>query len=362
MQTMNKGIFYTTRAIGGREGQNLSRHIAIIGSKHDEVDFLTGNSTDSSRLLIQKFGNILPKRSLNLFGPWYASDAKSMDDWMQVYERMDVSSLKDYSGLYLVGGLDLHRSNLGRSENRVGVFPRDRGQLKFESAGIHLTNILALLKAHNTYGIPLHEIAFDPNEMSMDLFHKDVAPTKDYHLYHGYDIPLYNAKRLDSLQYYFSSLGRSPTHSLFDEEIDKVYDFTFGYTILKNSGREHYPEYINSLAENFKNCRLYVKNEYTNENSHVDNDRYLAEIEKSRYTFMLPSYNKHCFSNYRFVESLHHDCLPLIHPDCNIEDVSKSFDVDLSVLIRTKPFSEVDRLELLEVLKKKMLSVEKLFR
>jgi hypothetical protein len=41
MQTMNKGIFYTTRAIGGREGQNLSRHIAIIGSKHDEVDFLT---------------------------------------------------------------------------------------------------------------------------------------------------------------------------------------------------------------------------------------------------------------------------------------------------------------------------------
>jgi hypothetical protein len=116
------------------------------------------------------------------------------------------------------------------------------------------------------------------------------------------------------------------------------------------------------LAENFKNSRLYVKNEYTNENSHVDNDRYLAEIEKSRYTFMLPSYNKHCFSNYRFIESLHHDCLPLIHPDCNIKDVSKSFDVDLSVLVRTKPFSEVDRLELLDVLKKKMLSVEKSFR
>lgn len=359
---MKKGLFYTTRALGGREGVNLARHITIIEDKCQQVDLLTGNSTDSTRHLVHKQGNLLPRCSRNLFGKWYISDAKSMTDWMEVYEKLDVTALQDYTELFLIGGLDLHRSNLGRHENRVGVFPRDRAQLKFESAGIHLVNILALLKAHHQYNIPLHEIAFDPNEMSVDLFHEDVSPNKNYHLYHGYDIPLYNAKRLDSLQYYFKSLNLNPALSLFEQDNEKTHDFTFGYTILKNSKREHYAQDVSSLSKNFTNARIYVKNEYTGENTHIGNDLYLDRIKKSLYTFMLPSYDRHCFSIYRFIESLYHDCLPLIHADCNISDVSASYDVDLSVLVRVSPFSDSERNDILQNLKKKMLAVEKTFR
>lgn len=360
---MTKGIFYTTRAIGGREGQNLARHLAILKAHHEEIDFLTGTSTDSSRKLIYQYSGIMPRQSLNLYGEWYATAAKNMADWMEVYESIDISPLRTYQNLYLIGGLDLHRSNLGRKENRVGVFPRDRGQLKFESAGIHLTNILALLKAHNEYGIPLHELAFDPNEMSLDLFHGDVIPKNDFNLYHGYDIPLYGAKRLDSLQYYFNHRQESPAGLFFIEDEDKkIYDFTFGYTVLKNSGRDHYPEFVDQMATTFSEPRLYVKNEYTGENTHVDNDIYLGEIAHSKYTLMLPSYDKHCFSIYRFVESLYHDCLPLIHPDCNIKDVGESFGVDMSILVRTGPFPEKERLETLEHFKGQFLKTVMTFR
>jgi hypothetical protein len=234
---MTKGIFYTTRAIDGREGKNLCRHLTILKHTHNTVDMLTGNS-DNGEKKAESHGLLTVSKYHNHCGSFYDNEAKNMEDWMAVYNSINPISLKDYNALYIIGGLDLHRSNLGRFENRVGVFPRDRGQLKFESCGIHLVNILAMVKAHHEYGIPLHELAYDPNEMSCDLFHPDIAPVKDknYYLYHGYDIPKYGAHRLDSLQCWLED----SIQPLFPEDYsNKLYDFTFGYTVLKNSGRDH---------------------------------------------------------------------------------------------------------------------------
>ena len=357
---MSKGIFYTTRAITGREGKNITRHMALLKQQHQVVDFLTGTTSNSSKNAIQSQGLITPNLSLNLYGNWYSSTAKHMANWMEVYDSLDVTELKHYDSLYLVCGIDLHRSNLGRFENRVGIFPNDRGQLKFISAGIHLVNILALLKAHREYEIPLHEIAYDPNEMSLDLFHDSVKPLANYHLYHGYDIPLYNAKRLDSLQYWLKTYDERM--SLFEFPTEKTIDFTFGYTVLLKSGRENYPKDISEILSNFNNSRIFVKNEYTKENTHVDNDTYMEFIKNSRFTYMLPSYNSHCFSIYRFLESIHSNCLPLIHPDCNITDVNKSYGIDLSPLVTKIPPMEADRISILHELKSKMLSVTHGFR
>lgn len=357
----SKGIFYTTRAIDGREGKNLCRHLTILKHTHDTVDMLTSNSEHGTKKA-EDYGLLKISKYHNHYGDFYANEAKEMDDWMAVYNAINPVALKDYDALYLIGGLDLHRSNLGRFENRVGVFPNDRGQLKFESCGLHLVNILAMVKAHNEYGIPLHEIAFDPNEMSCDLFHKDVAPIKDqgYFLYHGYDIPLYGAHRLDSLQCWLEA----STNPLFPEDFsDKTFDFTFGYTVLKESGRENYPNDIQLISIQFKNVNIFVKDEYRDINTHVSADKYLDLIKVSRFTYMLPSYNKHCFSNYRFLESIYHDCLPLIHPDCRIEDVGSSFGIldDLKTLQNGDVPSEKQRLEILDRLKKAMLSPIKLF-
>jgi hypothetical protein len=359
---MTKGIFYTTRAIDGREGKNLCRHLTILKRTHSTVDMLTANS-DKGTKIAEKYGLLSIGNYRNFYGNFYSNDAKKMDNWMAVYDAINPIALKEYSALYIIGGLDLHRSNLGRFENRVGLFPKDRGQLKFESCGVHLVNNLAMVKAHNVYGIPLHEIAFDPNEMSCDLFHADVAPVKDkgYYLYHGYDIPKYGAHRLDSLQCWLEA----STNPLFPEDYsEKKCDFTFGYTVLLNSGRQHYANDIDKVASMFQNSNVFCKNEYTNVNTHIDAGKYLDLIKVSRFTYMLPSYDKHCFSVYRFLESLYHDCLPLIHTDCNIADIGQSFDVldDLTTLQSGGIPDEPTRLVILSRLKQTMLVPTKMFR
>lgn len=352
---MSKAILYSTRAIAGREGDNICRHFSIL-DQYDSIDYLTAAKTDAAKRLIESRSGFKINRHINTFTEWHNRSGKLLSDWYSVYCTLDVRCLQEYDSLHLIGGLDFHNSNLGRSLSRRGVFPRDRAQMKFQSTAAHLVNILALVKAHRDFGIPLHEIAFDPNEMSCDLFHSDVAVRDNYHLYHGYDVPAFRMKRLDSLQHHFSK------DAVTLEESEKVFDFTFGYFILDDSGRQHYPAQINEVASQFARKNLYCKNEYTGENTIIAGDAYLEKVKQSRYTYMLPSYNKHCFSIYRFVESIKHDCLPLIHRDCNIEDVSMSFGVDLSVLVRSDAFAESDRLELLDVLKQKMLVVEKNFR
>jgi hypothetical protein len=361
---MTTGIFYSTRAIDGREGKNVYRHINALKRVHNTVHMLTGNSDRSLQTVNNHTaGKVIVTKYHNHYGSFYANEAKNMDDWMAVYNAINPIALKDYAALYIIGGVDLHRSNLGRFENRVGVFPHDRGQLKFESCGIHLVNILALVKAHNEYGIPLHELAYDPNEMSCDLFHPDIAPVRDrgYYVYHGYDIPRYGAHRLDSLQCWLED----STNPLFPEDYsNKTYDFTFGYTVLLNSGRDHYPSDIEAVSSKFTRSNVFGKNEYAGTNTHIPADKYLDLIKLSRFTYMLPSYDKHCFSGYRFLESIYHDCLPLIHGDCNIEDIGTSFGIldTLESLKSSEIPSEEARLSILADLKSKMLTPSQLFK
>jgi hypothetical protein len=79
---------------------------------------------------------------------------------------------------------------------------------------------------------------------------------------------------------------------------------------------------------------------------------------------MLPSYNKHCFSVYRFLESIYHDCLPLIHGDCRIEDIGLSFGIlpDLETLQNGRIPDETERLEILARLKAAMLVTTNTFK
>lgn len=355
---MSSGIFYTTRSVGGREGKNIIHHMSVLQSQCDAIDLLTTAKTLAGKKLIEENAHISINQQQNLYGDYYVSEAKSMPSWKAVYDDIDVTPLKAYDNLYLIGGMDLWRSNLTRTSKRVGVFPNDSGQLKFESVGTHCCNILALLKAHREYGIPLHELAFDPNEMAIGLFNSEVGVNDNYYLYHGYDIPAYDINRLDSLQYYFSNLPVS----LFQEEQDKIYDFTFGYSMMERSGREGFVEYINSLACQFKTANVYVKNALTGEDTTLDRDAYLTKLKQSRFTFMLPSYDNHCFSIYRFIEAIHNDCLPLIHPSCNIVDISRSYGIDLAPLTVANIMSEAQRLDILESLKKSVLPFKEGFR
>jgi hypothetical protein len=212
-----------------------------------------------------------------------------------------------------------------------------------------------MLKAHNEYRIPLHEWAFDPLEMAADQFNEAVAPQDGYQLYHGYTIREYGARRLDSLQYFYSC--HPPAYSS-----EKPLDFVFGYTSLKNSGRAEYRPYIQRLLKTFpsqKRC-LFIRDDEDRIDTLVSKSEYMRVLAQSRYTLLLPAYDKTQFSIYRLLEALAVGCLPILHPHVSATAVERSFGVDLSIL-RRLPSSERRRRELLEEMKSRFMPFRKGF-
>ena len=61
-------------------------------------------------------------------------------------------------------------------------------------------------------------------------------------MYHGYDIPFYDMKRLDSLQ---QGLKNTETKNLFDDN-EKIYDIVFGYSYM-NEEREYVHDGIQKM-------------------------------------------------------------------------------------------------------------------
>jgi hypothetical protein len=353
-------LVYSSRALTGREGKLVMQHFNSVETFDKEIDFLTMNLNLPKLKVEIDSCTLMDVNCHNHYSRFYDEISKTAKLWSEVYDALDVTPLKHYRALFVIGGIHYPNSLLERGTKRAPIFPKDGGQIKYQSVGKVVVNVLAILKAHNEYGIPLHHICFDPAELSLDLIHEDYRPKFDHHLYHGYDIPKYNIKRLDSCQYGFSSKRMKKEISLFDDvQPEKSLDFVFGYT-ANSKERAVFIPYLKNLASKFENARLLLKTDQIDDL--VDRDAYLTLISKSKYTFMLQSYDKHCFSIYRFVESLENDCLPLIHTDVNIDDVSATFGIDLSILKRDEPFSDDERLKVLKMLKEAFLHSEYFFQ
>ena len=232
-------LMFSGWAMTGFGGQALIRHTPMIDETADILTFNTSNQINNA---LQPYLPVANR--INFPHPsFFASDVKSMSDWEEVYASLNVEPLAYYKSLYIIGGAFSPGGQIKRAGKRVGVFPKDRGQLKFESTSKLLIHLLAMLKVNREYGTPIHELSFDPLEMSLSLVHQDYQPTENYHLYHGYDVSSYAMKRLDSLQFYFQKNAAShQPHST------KSTDFVFGFTAMKNSGRRSYVYEIDEIA------------------------------------------------------------------------------------------------------------------
>lgn len=354
------GLLYSTRATTGREGKYVSRHMCILRSQCDIIDHLNSNDTQHTKQNIEKYSLLKINSSSNLYGDFYLDEGRNMSSWEDVYNNIDVTPLKKYDYLYLMAGIDLHTSGMTRFGNRVGVFPKDRGQIKFVSHGKIFVNVLAMVKAHKVYGIPLHEFQYDTGEISTSLFHKDYrSDDNNYASYYNHDVPEYNIQRLDSLQYYLKE-----NNLRFPFTTEKDIDFTFAYTVLKTSNRQDFPQFIDAMAKNFKVSKIYTKNYFTGVDTSIDSDLYTDLITRTRFTFILPAYDRRSFAIDRFLTSLNSDCLPLLHKDGNMDIMESSYGISLDRLIIREPddvkrYTEDYRLELLDYYKSKFLKVEK---
>lgn len=337
-------LAYTSRNITGAFSQGLICNMNILERESAVIDLLASKKTNRVKEHLEHVARIKISNLINLYNDYYLNIARNMSDWMEVYNSIDVTPLSKYEGLYIFGGLHFSQSNISRFSKRSNVFPKDRNQLKFVQTGSHIINVLAIHKAHVEYDIPLHEFSYDSDELCTGMFQLKQNPSK-YNLYHIYDIPKYGMKRLDSLQYFLSKRNKSII------PLDKIYDFTFGYTVYANGNRAVYAKYVEEIAKNFKVTNLYVKNTITGVSNVIDRETYMNKISQSKYTFILPSYDNECFSMYRFIESIDADCLPLIHKDVFVDDAELSFNVDLNQLKTDVIFSDEKRIELLNYYK-----------
>jgi len=347
----NRGIFYCGRPITGFDCIRMLDHLTILETHCKEINHLSNTKTDSAKQAIQQYSGLTINKSINYFGDEYDIKFNKMDSWSDIYNALDVSCLKQYDVLYVMGSSCFRSSGFHRNGYAKDKFPSAMGKrdISFISHAVHYVNLLALLKAHHLYDIPLHEYSYDTDELPMNLYHESLRPTKNYHLYYGHSIPQYGAQRLDCTQYYLSK----QTKSFFDVP-DKTIDFMGGYTNY-NDTRNLYAEEMEQITKQVTNSKIFVKDKKLGIDTFLAPDTYNNMLESTRFTMVFPAYDRNVISIDRTIGALYRDCLPLFHSSCNLDIVEETFGVDLKHLQTTLVPSESSRLESLGYLQDKIL-------
>lgn len=342
------GIFYCGRPITGADGIRMLDHLRVLETQCSSVDHLSSTKTDAAKLAIEQHSGLRINRSVNLFGSYVGK----YNSWAEVYDCIDVSALAQYDALYLMGSSCFRSSGFSRTGVGRGSFPTTFGRkdLLFTSHATHYVNIIALLKAHHRYGIPLHEYAYDTDELAMNLFHDLVKPTNNYYLYYGYAVPEYNARRLDCTQYYLNM-----QNSIMQN--DKTLDFIGGYTNY-NDTRDKYSDEMSIVTSQCNTHKIFIKDKNLGIDTFLAPDAYNNMLESSRFTMVFPAYDRNVISIDRTIGALARDCLPLFHSECKLDAVESSFGIDLSPLQTTELPSESKRLALLAHMKERILTYQ----
>lgn len=329
-------LLYSTRSLSGKFVHSLVEQFKLAESA-GSCDILLMNKTNAPA----KYVNTVAGTGFNpvaYYFNWYHTIGVKCRDWEDVYTKLDITPLRQYKNIFLFGGLLSESGRLKRGSKRAAKFPvNDHDQIRFISTGVVLTHVLALLKANRECGIPLHEVIYDTQEINLKDIHPDWRPRENYWLYHGYDIERYGCRRLDSQQWFYAN-SKPPTGLVKD------IDFTVGYTII-TPDRDSAPTYVADIANRFTSTALFVHDKLSGTSNFVPRTEYLQWIGRSKYTAIIPPYDKSSISIYRMIESLQHDCIPLIHPECNIVELEQSFNINLSNIVCTpdwQPFTDAE--------------------
>lgn len=319
---------------------------------------MTTLKTDSNIRYIEETAKIKIAEVIT-YNDYYETEVRSkkFKNWRTFVEESDMFD-EDFrvDEVFCLGGMLSTACGLNRSMNKWTSMYRTQNQMNFVANGVHMSAILQAVKLSNKLNIPFYEFCYDPLENSIAQC--------EYHpnnltVYHGYAIDGYGMTRLDSLQHYL--LTQPPKFF----ELDKDITFTFGMTVLTEVREAQYENAMKSIAS-IPSKAVYVRHKYLEIDTFVERDKYLEKIERSKFTFIVPAYDKMQFSIYRFIESVYYNCLPLLASDCHLADFISSFDLDTKIVdeiivdydeldTKIKSITEARRLELIAYFKDKVL-------
>lgn len=124
----------------------------------------------------------------------------------------------------------------------------------------------------------------------------------------------------------------------FIQDIDKAQDLYFIGSAFNSEKQELISRYHDSLYQYFGRRRVgfvranpqtgyfdYYNNDENRREIKVNQSKYLYELKLSKYTVVNPPYDTSCFNMMRFMEAVICDCVPIVLPENNFDDLILTF-------------------------------------
>ena len=124
----------------------------------------------------------------------------------------------------------------------------------------------------------------------------------------------------------------------FIQDIDKAQDLYFIGSAFNSEKQELISRYHDNLYKFFGRRRVgfvranpqtgyfnYYNNDENRREIKVNQSKYLYELKLSKYTVVNPPYDTSCFNMMRFMEAVICDCVPIVLPENNFDDIILTF-------------------------------------
>ena len=124
----------------------------------------------------------------------------------------------------------------------------------------------------------------------------------------------------------------------FIQDIDKAQDLYFIGSAFNSEKQELIGRYHDNLYQYFGRRRVgfvranpqtgyfdYYNNDENRREIKVNQSKYLYELKLSKYTVVNPPYDTSCFNMMRFMEAVICDCVPIVLPENNFDDLILTF-------------------------------------
>lgn len=360
---MKNAVIITTRAFS-TDFKSLYEQMHFLGAEYDNIYLIHGYTTERVVKHIKEIAGINIEKSFSFSEDLENIAVKHMyKTWREYYNSIDLSCLEGIEihdvwmfGAPLSAGGYLKRGMHGLQKN----FEKHQYMKFLSVAKLYMINYIAIRVANNKNAV-YREMSYDPGEASINEVNIDpLVPKRGFKVYHGYDIVDLGMEKHTSYQ-----TGLTSVATIFPFAT-KDYDLTFGYsymTIERKKDHDLMQRVYDVIRNNIKGKLLY-RSKIDDINLLVEKDEYMSLIAESRFTFIIPAYKSGVFSCYRFIESIHYDCLPLIFDHCNYEEFFKSYDINTDVVqeivinehnvLDKLSMTEERRIEIIKYMKEKL--------
>lgn len=346
MFTKDVAVYFGRPATINKAGNEYLKHLYFLKG----ADFINTCKTP-----IEKFDNLgIFHNVFNKEINKYKDNYEKYDTWIDFYNDIDVSFLKDYKLIYCFHPQIMEIWDEKKKTNYNFTDLKYKSFLKYLSIGNEMANLIILSKASEQYNIPLYQ--FNMEMGAVNLKNMGLNPF-EYRRFHGYNYK--DIECLTSMPYYYTHIEKS----FFEEDCDKTIDFTFYGSYSEDECPTKIKD-VESLKTNYLNkfgsTEFKFINRKINKDQFIPIENYISKLKESRYTYIAPSYMNDVVAIDRFEDALFNDCLPLFGDYVKLDDVSRTFDYDFEQ-IRIKNFniSEQNRLKTIDEIKTKILNYTK---